>query len=546
MINNIILICLFILFVSGIAYVFLRIKEETKSKTTHKGEDLQITPEEILAQVKTLMDAGDNSTAQKLGKKYLDKNPEHHELRKLLIKSYIDQKKEYEAINNLCILTKFFPDDLELFSQLATLYKNTHQQRKAMHYYAYILGKDQYNIMAIKNLADLYYDNKQKESALKMYKQLVSYIDDENEKIDYYKKMADIYMGTNNNEKALSLYKKVLEYQPENIDAIQSSRKIYLKLKDTENVLYCTRKLIDLEPDNYLYYREIIELLFHIQQYDEALEYANRALNLEKKDIFEIKNMIAKIYIYTNRIQDGINLINETILEDPTNLYLSQTLAMAHCMNKDFEKAMKVCTDALEVAMPSDIKVIHNNMSTILSENAVYLLEQGKTKEGFDKFSEALKYNNENPEVYYKLSNANRDIKNYSEAIRQCKRAIELAPEVSLYYETLADIFYELQNEIEAKKHYKEAVFIDPRNARAHSLLGILQAKDKENESAKKSLETAASLEPNNCDIRYNLALVYELSGDIERAKTEYYKVLELSPNHPEAKNNLKLLGEDG
>ena len=57
-----------------------------------------------------------------------------------------------------------------------------------------------------------------------------------------------------------------------------------------------------------------------------------------------------------------------------------------------------------------------------------------------------MQYNNENPEIYYKLANANRAIKNYSEAIRQCKRAIELAPEVSLYYETLGDIYYELQN----------------------------------------------------------------------------------------------------
>lgn len=545
MINQIILTILFLLFLSGISYVFLKLKEETNSKKTSKSEELQITPEEVLLQVKTLLDSGDKDTAQKLGKKYLDKNPEHHELRRLLIKTYMDQKKEYEAINNLCILTKFFPDDLDIFCQLATLYKNTHQHKKAMHYYAYILGKDQYNVLAMKNLADLYYNNKQKESALKMYKQLVSYIDDENEKVDYYKRMGNIYLGTNENEKALTLYKKVLDIQPENIEAIQNSRKIYLKLKDTDNVLYYTRKLIDLDPENYNYYREIIELLFHIHQYNEALEYAQKALELEQKDIFEVKNMIAKIYIYTNKIQDGINLINETILEDPANLYLNQTLAMAYCMQKDFETAMKVCNEALDVAMPSDVIVIHNNMSTILAEQAVYLLEQGKNKEGFDKFTEALQYNNENPEIYYKLSNANRNIKNYSEAIRQCKRAIELAPEVSQYYETLADIYYELQNDIEAKKHYKEAVFIDPRNARAHSLLGILQAKDKENESAKKSLETAASLEPDNCDIRYNLALVYELSGDIERASAEYHKVLELNPNHQEAKNNLKLLGEE-
>ncbi len=541
MLNNIILLILFICFVSGLAYVYMRLKEETK-KAPKKGEDLQISPEEVIKQVETLFLNGDFSTGQKLAKKYLAQNPYHHELRKLLVKSYIENQKEYDAISNLLVLVQFYPDDLSLYAQLATLYKNTHQQKKAIHFYSYLLTKDKYDLNAMRNLAELYYNNKQKESALKLYKQLVAFIDDEEEKVEYYEIMGNIYTTYGDYQKAINFYKKVLQHKSNNIDVIKELRKIYLKQKDTENVIYLSRKLIDLEPNNYVYYEELINLLFHVHSYEEALSYAKKALELENTDVFAIKNLIAKIYIYTGKIQESINLINETIVQDPTNLILSQTLAMAHCMNKDFEMAKKVCNDAIEVAVPSDIKVIHNNLSTILAEEAVYLLNQGKTKAAFDKFTEAMQYNNENPEIYFKLATANRTIKNYSEAVRQCKRAIELAPEVSLYYETLADIYYELQNFIEAKKYYKEAVFIDPKNTRAHTFLGILQSKDKEHESAIKSLETAVSLDSNNVDIRYNLALAYEVAGKKDEAKAEYTKVLELNPNHKEAANNLKLL----
>ncbi|MBS4760204.1 MAG: tetratricopeptide repeat protein [Clostridium sp.] len=541
MLNNIILIVLFICFVSGLAYVYMRLKEETK-KAPKKGEDLQISPEEVIKQVEALFLNGDFSTGQKLAKKYLAQNPYHHELRKLLVKSYIENQKEYDAISNLLVLVQFYPDDLSLYAQLATLYKNTHQQKKAIHFYSYLLTKDKYDLNAMRNLAELYYNNKQKESALKLYKQLVAFIDDEEEKVEYYEIMGNIYTTYGDYNKAINFFKKVLQHKSNNIDVIKELRKIYLKQKDTENVIYLSRKLIDLEPGNYVYYEELINLLFHVHSYEEALSYAQKALELENTDVFAIKNLIAKIYIYTGKIQESINLINETIVQDPTNLILSQTLAMAHCMNKDFEMAKKVCNDAIEVAVPSDIKVIHNNLSTILAEEAVYLLNQGKTKAAFDKFTEAMQYNNENPEIYFKLATANRTIKNYSEAVRQCKRAIELAPEVSLYYETLADIYYELQNFIEAKKYYKEAVFIDPKNTRAHTFLGILQSKDKEHESAIKSLETAVSLDSNNVDIRYNLALAYEVAGKKDEAKAEYTKVLELNPNHKEAANNLKLL----
>lgn len=542
MLNNLILIILFIFFVSGLAYVYLLLKAEASKHRSKKGEDLQITPDEVYKQVEALLLNADFNTAQKLAKKYLAQNPYHHELRKLLVKSYIETQKEYEAISNLLVLFQFYPDDLTIAQQLATLYKNTHQNKKAIHFYSYLLSKDKYDVNSMRNLAALYFDNKQKESALKLYKQLVTYIDDEEEKVEYYGIMGGIYMTYGEYNKAISLFKKVLDYKSDNVDVIKDLRKIYLKQKDTENVIYYSRKLIDLEPENYAYYEEIVDLLFHVHSYDEALEYAQKALELPTADVFAIKNLIAKIYIYTGKIQDSINLINETIVSDPTNLLLSQTLAMAYCMNKDFEKAKKVCDDAIEVAVPSDIKVIHNNLSTILAEEAVYLLNQGKTKSAFEKFTEAMQYNNENPEIYYKLANANRSIKNYSEAIRQCKRAIELAPEISLYYETLGDIYYELQNYIEAKKLYKEAVFIDPKNARAQTFLGILQSRDKEHESAIKSLETAVSLDANNVDIRYNLALAYEVAGRKDEAKVEYTKVLELNPNHKEASNNLKLL----
>ncbi len=539
--NNFILLTLLIFLILGILYVFMKLKDSTSVQNSN-GEHLQISPEEVLQQVEALVNNADYNTAQKLAKKYLAQNPYHHDLRRLLVKIYISIQKEYDAISNLLVLIKAFPDDITLYKQIADLYRDTHQTKKAMHYYSYILSKDKYDLHAMKALALIYYNNKQKDSALKLYRQLVSLVDNENEKLEYYEILGNLYSSLSQYDKAISVYKKVLEKDSANIEVIKDMRRIYLKLKDTDNVLYYSRLLINLDAENYKYYEEIIDLLFHLHMYDEALTYAQKAMELTGADIYTLKNYIAKIYIYTGKIDDSIDLITETIKKDPTNLLLSQTLAMAYCMNKNFDMAKKVCHDAIEVAIPSDIKVIHNNLSSILTEEAVFLLNQGKTKQAFNKFTEAMQYNNENPEIFYKLALANNSIKNYSEAVKQCKRAIELAPEVSLYYETLGDIYNGIQNFIEAKRYYKEAVFIDPKNARAHALLGTLQSKDGDHESAVKSLETALSIEPNNIDIRYNLALAYEVAGRKEEAKVQYNKVLEADPNHKEALNNIKLL----
>ena len=539
--NNLVLIILLIFFILGILYVFFKLKEGVSSQNKN-GENLQISPEEVYQQVEALIANADYNTAQKLAKKYLNQNPYHHDLRKLLVKIYITIQKEYEAISNLLVLIKTFPDDITLYSQIADLYRDTHQTKKAVYYYSYILSKDKYDLHAMKALALIYYNNKQKDSALKLYRQLVTLVENENEKLEYYEILGSLYSSMNQYEKAISVYKKVLEKDSANIEVIKDMRRIYLKLKDTDNVLYYSRLLVNLEPENYKSYEEIIDLLFHLHMYDDALSYAQKAMEIPNADIYTLKNYIAKIYIYTGKTDESIELISETIKQDPTNLLLSQTLAMAYCMNKNFDMAKKVCHDAIEVAIPSDIKIIHNNLSSILTEEAVYLLNNDKTKQAFDKFTEAMQYNNENPEIYYKLALANNSIKNYSEAIKQCKRAIELAPEISLYYETLGDIYMGIQNFIEAKRYYKEAVFIDPKNARAHALFGTLQSKDGDHDNAIKSLETAVALEPNNIDIRYNLALAYEVAGRKDEAKIQYQKVLEEDPNHKEAMNNIKLL----
>ena len=484
--NNFVLIILLIFFVLGILYVLLKLKDNSPSQH-QQGENLQISPDEVYQQVEALAANADYNTAQKLAKKYLNQNPYHHDLRKLLVKIYISIQKEYEAISNLLVLIKTFPDDMSLYTQIADLYRDTHQTKKAVYYYSYLLCKDKYDLHAMKSLALLYYNNKQKDSALKLYRQLVTLVENEDEKLEYYEILGSLYSSMNQYDKAISAYKKVLEKDSANIEVIKDMRRIYLKLKDTDSVLYYSRLLVNLEPENYKSYEEIIDLLFHLHMYDDALTYAQKAMNLPNADVYTLKNYIAKIYIYTGKTDESIELISETIKQDPTNLLLSQTLAMAYCMNKNFEMAKKVCHDAIEVAIPSDIKIIHNNLSSILTEEAVYLLNKGRTKQAFDKFGEAMQYNNENPEIYYKLALANNSIKNYSEAIKQCKRAIELAPEISLYYETLGDIYMGIQNFIEAKRYYKEAVFIDPKNARAHALFGTLQSKDGDHENAIKS-----------------------------------------------------------
>lgn len=542
MFNNPPLLFLVLIFVLIVAYLFLRVKEEgaTKNSNILPG----ISADDAYQEVQACLLKKDHRSAQSFALKYLEKDPTFHELRFLLVRSYIDTKKEYDAINHLLILIKEHSDDIKLYMQLGILYQNTRQYKKAISSYQDAIKRDNNNILAMQHLGNLYINDRQKDAALKVYKQLLNCFDDEKDKAEYYAILADLYASQGENQVSLDYYKKALKYQPTNIEIVKQSRKIYTRMKDIDNMLRLSKKLIAMAPANYDYYKDLIELLFNLQRYDEAMEFANKAMELDSRDEKSLMGIIAKIYTYTGKADEAVIIMKEKVEFDAANVEMVQTLAMAYCMDKDFPEGIKVCLDSIEVAMPSDVSKLQTIISNILGEHAVYLLEQDSTAEAFDKFNEAIQYNNENPEIYYKLCNANRKIKNYSESIKQCKRAIELKPEEGKYYVALGDLYTDLQNPIESKQQYKNAVDIDPRNVQAHTKLGILQAKDKEYENSIKSLQTALSLEEGNPDIRYNLALVYELEGELEQAKLEYKKVLAINPDHAEALNNLQILGE--
>ena len=536
------LLFLILTLVLAVAYMFLRINEASAGKGS--GRKLGMSSDDAYIEMQTLLAKKDHQAAQTFALKYLDGDPMFSDLRRLLIKSYIDSLKEYDAINQLLILIKAFPDDVKAYLQLGVLYQNTRQYKKAINYYNEVLKRDDSNILVLKNLGSLYMNERQMDSALKVYKLLLQNFDDDKDKIEFFPIMGDLYASQGENKTALDYYKKAFKYQPTNIEIVKASRKIYARMKDTENMLRLSKKLIAMAPGNYDYYSDLIQLLFDLKHYDEALNYANKAMELDSKDEKQLLSLIAQIYTYTGKAKEAVDILENQVMVDPRDVDMVQAYAMAQCMNKNYEQGVKLCLDAIEIAVPAGVIQLQNTISSILCENAVDLLEKGDTAGAFDKFSEAVQYNSDNPEIYFRLCTANRRVKNYSEAIKQCKRAIELSPEESRYYIYLGDIYIDLQNFIEALQQYKNAVNIAPKNAIAHAKLGILQGKGGLYDDALKSLQTALSLDENNADTRYNLALIYELRGNIEEAKAEYKKVLALDPNHAEALNNLQILGE--
>lgn len=122
--------------------------------------------------------------------------------------------------------------------------------------------------------------------------------------------------------------------------------------------------------------------------------------------------------------------------------------------------------------------------------------------------------------------------KQYPEAIRRLKRAIELDPGNKIAHFNLAQLFMELGQWEEAEKYYVRTIKLDDTHAICHSRAGYAAYKLNKLEAAERRLKRAIKLAPNlsTTHHHYYLGLVYSKMDRFEDAARQFTKSIMLNP----------------
>lgn len=525
-----------------ITVLYKLVKSVISAEVERNGDDLFISEKDIYEQVRLSISSGNHATAQKLARKYLKSNPKHDKLRVILARSYYDTGALSEAIEQLVILKKIYPDRSDIFQMLADSYKRLGQNNSAIDSYLELLELKPNSLEVLLALAELYNSVNHKKSALNLYKRLLNLDISEKDKINYYYQAASIYKDLGEYEDAIGYINFGLKAAPQNIKLLYLYKELCELSGNKKLEIEVMNRLLVLAPTDAYLQLDLVNLYYKAAMYEEALDIAVPSLKTPNADIQSLQNIIANIYIKTNRIEEGISILEEIIKSYPESIRLTETLAYAYRLYSRFDESVKLYEKLIEW---SDIKVakIYNcELSSVYCDWALYLYNLGETKDVFDKFEKALKLNPDNPDIYEGLSRVNFLSKNYSDSIRQMQKAIDLNPGNSEYYIFLADVYCEVNNVYDAERMYKEVIFMEPENAVCHARLGIINLKQKKIDVALEHLRIAVKLDENNWDYLYNLALAYELACDTVKAVELYNRVLELNPEHADAAKNLKML----
>ncbi|MBE3122672.1 MAG: tetratricopeptide repeat protein [Thermoplasmata archaeon] len=175
------------------------------------------------------------------------------------------------------------------------------------------------------------------------------------------------------------------------------------------------------------------------------------------------------------------------------------------------------------------------------SEEALYLIQQGKFVEAKKILEDILLVNPNDIEVLYNLGMCLTDLGQPDKAVVTLEQCIKLKPDYSNAYVALGMAYFKTGDLEYAERFFFDALKLDSNNSYALSNLGGLFGKMEDIEKSLYYLEKAYRINPSNPNTVYGLGYAYEQIQDYEKADKYYKELLEM-----DAPAQLKNLTKEG
>lgn len=509
-----------------------------------KNDELQLSTKNILDQVEVLFDKGEYALVQLLASKYLDRVPSHKKVRQYLAKAYYWDKKYNNAIKQCLTILKKEPNNIDTRKVLGDCYIQKEMLGKAIKEYEAIFEFRGNDKEVVRTLAELYRDSEQIFSSISTYNILADLVDENDEIAEVQMILAELNEQAKDYPAAFEAYKTRLGIYPTDIVTNQKLVELHMKLKNypkaIETLMYMLTFVGDQKALQWVYER-LVELFVETEEFEKAIEYSNKLLEVQGSDKFKIKNDIAVFNMRLNQFDKGIAILEELVMMTQNGYEVTLQLCDSYIICKEYEKALEKYLALLDKATQKEAKNVNSLICELYIEWAIEEADKDNFDAAFGLLEKAADYNSQNSEIYYyKAVNLIRK-KNSTAAIDLLIQALDLDKQKTYhakYYLALADAHHDLNHFFEEKKALSDLLKIDNKHPIGLYRSGLMYAIQHDSKNAEEYFKKALQYDPTLIHAKYNLALLYE-SNNRDRAKELFLEVLEQDPNYEEAKRAL-------
>ncbi len=503
-------------------------KEEEALKELKKAEKLDSTSIYLKRRLSyLLLRKGDLQEARKTIKEALKSKPKDRELSLILVEIYQKEGKFYSALRILKQLLKEKPEE-KVFSHLVQLCFKFKRLKEAKKWSDELLSRwPTYTNYTKQGINFLRAGEKKKareylEEAVRRNPQGV----------EAWILLGSLYEGEKNFKKAEECYRHALALSPFSPFLYHRLGEIYSRQKP-EDAISIYKFLLMMNPEDYLALQNLALLYYNQQEYQKSVDLL---LSSSRKDAYTYY-LIGSCFIHLEKWQEAEDYLKKSIQANPKFTPSYTLLSYLYSHLKKEREAMSILKQALSNSLSQEADIYL----------AIGLLHMQKKdyREALKNFKKARELAPESDEVYFRLGAAYERMGSWIRAVYHLRKAIRLNPENAEALNYLGYMFAEKGIRLnEALELITKALRIEPENGYFVDSLGWVYFQKGWFQKAKEELERAVKLlEKEGEDdpvIRDHLGDVYQHLGKIKEAIREWEKSLQLDPDNTKVREKIE------
>ncbi|MBE5935982.1 MAG: tetratricopeptide repeat protein [Lachnospiraceae bacterium] len=288
------------------------------------------------------------------------------------------------------------------------------------------------------------------EGLIKNYKKGTSDIDDAD---PIYLEIAKLYVNIGNYKKSLTVLKNIHSKDKTNIEVYECMAISLEKLEKYKGALESYKRILLLCPEHREANIKIAELLEKQEQYDEAIKFHTKQLEITKSISGFINR--GKIYLKLDDFQAARKDFKEAIKMNPYNPNSYNWLGVTYMYECNFEEAKKNFLQAIDRLEQERTPEPYRNLALIYTKIGDFEKAVDCYKANIEYFNDSYDYE-KIAEIYYEQKEYKKSVEAYNKRCKVIENADELTN--TELYVWVGKCNTGLESEKTALKYYTKAI----------------------------------------------------------------------------------------
>lgn len=418
-----------------------------------------------------------------------------------------DPKILKEGISIFTRAIKNKPKNANLYEALGVTYEKTGNYEKTYELYQKAIYLNPKDIFLKYRLGGLLYETKKYPQATRIYDNILRDNLYESQ-IRAGKAKSLLALGQTN--AALKEYQVILAIYPDSGQAKLGIYNIFKGKKDLDFIIKNFYPLNEKFIPTSSFYSDFAELLADFGEIDDAIKLYQKAIAKNNKNTKAYLKLY-EIYELEGKDKEANILIKQAYKYNPKNEKIKKVFFY---LNKEAE----VKKDQLALSY------LKNNDWA----KAIKMYEQIEPKTA---------------EIYNAIGNCNKYLKKYDLAVENYKKALELEPDSSDIYYSLALAYLDQNSPQLSQDMLEKSVNLNPKNVKAYKLLNYLKTRtinkylneaynfyeEKNYQKALEVIDAAQKKYSQDPQVYYYRGIIYEAKGDYPRAIEDFKTTVKIN-----------------